>query len=248
VKGPFIVKPDSLSGGRGVRRFENRLEILEAFPRPEDLQGAIIEKFAEGELYSVEVTAVGGRAKSHQVTKLLKDDDYDCRTVMAPSGLDRAHEKEFKRMAELLAKRLSLTGIMDLEGMFLDGKFNLLEIDARFPSQTPITVHWSTGVNLLVETAACFIDLPPRPRPARRLREVVYEQYLFSGGRHIPSGERVFSKLGPVTVRPGFMGSDEALVSGDVKGGHFTAAFIRAKRPAASSPRAKPGGPGGPGR
>ncbi|MDR1309553.1 MAG: 3-methylornithine--L-lysine ligase PylC [Deltaproteobacteria bacterium] len=230
AKGAFIAKPSSLSGSRGVRFLRDSLEVLEAFPSPGDRDGLVIEEWLDGPSYSVEVTAVSGQARSFQVTLLGMDDVYDCCRVTAPSGLSASQERQLKSMAERLAMEMSLTGLMDLEAILCRGRFRLLEIDARFPSQTPMAVFWSTGVNLLVELAACFVGLPPgtpRPAMAARPRKVVFEQVLASAGHVIPQGEHILSGLGPVTLVEGFMGAREALVSGNPKGGHFAATLIR---------------------
>jgi pyrrolysine biosynthesis protein PylC len=121
---------------------------------------------------------------------------------------------------------------MDLEAIFSKGKFHLLEIDARFPSQTPMAVYWSTGINLLVELAACFMPLPPnthRPKRPRRIKGVVFEQFQVVSGERRPHGERIFSTLGPVHIEPGFMGATEALVAGDPKSERYAVTLITVK-------------------
>ncbi|MDR2302244.1 MAG: 3-methylornithine--L-lysine ligase PylC [Deltaproteobacteria bacterium] len=227
----FVAKPSGLSGSKGVKVFNDYRELLREFPEPEDAKDMVFEEFIEGPMYSVEVTAVNGMAKSHQVTLLGMDAQSDCNKVTAPSGLSRFREAKFRKIAANLAKEMNLTGIMDLEAILMDDKFYLLEIDARFPSQTPITVYWSTGINLLVELAACFVKIPPKtPRlkkPAQN-KSVTFEQFMVVRGKPRPYGERLFTTLGPVTLVPGFMGSNEALVAGNPKSSHFGVTLIRA--------------------
>ncbi|MDR0354777.1 MAG: ATP-grasp domain-containing protein, partial [Deltaproteobacteria bacterium] len=160
LPGPFIAKPDDLSGSRGVRYFESALEVLKTFPDPEMRQNLIIEEHLSGPSYSLEVTASKRRTRTWQTTLLGMDDIFDCCRVSAPSGLPPEREKELADIARRLARAVSLRGIMDLEVIDHKNQFKLLEIDARFPSQTPTAVYWSTGVNLLVELAACFMQLP----------------------------------------------------------------------------------------
>ncbi|MDR2387331.1 MAG: 3-methylornithine--L-lysine ligase PylC [Deltaproteobacteria bacterium] len=228
---PFIVKPSQLSGSKGVEVFTNYQALWDKFSKLENNKDMIFEEFIEGPIYSVEVTAVNGQAKSHLVTLLEMDRKNDCHKVMVPSGLSRFKEAKFRKIAEGLAKALNLTGIMDLEAVYRDNRFYLLEIDARFPSQTPMTVYWSTGKNLLIELAACFVKIPPQtPRlkkPAKN-KPVTFEQYLVVNGEAVPQGEGLFTSLGPVSLRPGFMGATEALVSGDPNSTHYGVTLIKA--------------------
>lgn len=47
---------------------------------------------------------------------------------------------------------------MDVEAILTRYGWRVLEIDARFPSQTPVTVYLSTGVNLAMALETCFLD------------------------------------------------------------------------------------------
>jgi pyrrolysine biosynthesis protein PylC len=226
----IIVKPSGLSGSKGVKFFENFEALDLDYSKSTYPEGLVVEEWIEGNLYSVEVTAINGEATSHQVTLLGVDDRYDCREVIAPSRLHLRTDNKLKNAAEQLASELKLTGLMDLEAIYRDGKFYLLEIDARFPSQTPMAVYWSTGVNLLVELASCFVERPPdQPEAGRRFRpakKVVIEQFFVVSGKRIPQGERMFRDMGPVKIIPGFMGSREALVAGNPEGGSYAVTLI----------------------
>ena len=57
-----------------------------------------------------------------------------------------------------LAEVLRLHGLMDLEVIQTPEGMRVLEIDARFPSQTPTAVWLSTGVNLAEHLAACVFS------------------------------------------------------------------------------------------
>jgi pyrrolysine biosynthesis protein PylC len=232
LKGPFVVKPSNLSGSRGVRFCNDTTELNElkaSYPGPEVWKNMVVEEWLKGPSYSIEVTGAAGKFKTHQVTLLEMDDIYDCCKITAPSGLPRNKEEEFAAMAERLAVELSLTGLMDLEAIYHKGSFKLLEIDARFPSQTPITVYWSTGVNLLVEMASCFVPVRAKSKVSATTdnpRKVIFEQFLFTDGKKIPHGEHIFTTMGPVKLMPGFMDSQEALVAGNPKSGYFAATLI----------------------
>jgi pyrrolysine biosynthesis protein PylC len=227
--GAFVVKPSGLSGSRGVRFFDSSAALEKAYPTVSSRRKLVIEQKLEGPSYSVEVTAVGGKkVKSWQVTLLEMDQVSDCCRVVAPSGLSRERELEFSSMAETLAAELKLTGLMDLEAIDHHGEFTLLEIDARFPSQTPITVYWSTGVNLLYELARIFVEVPGKPpKPLACPRKVVYEHVLAKNFEMSYHGEHLMINMGPLTWKQDFMGAKEALIAGKPKSGHFAATLIR---------------------
>ncbi len=102
---------------------------------------------------------------------------------------------------------------MDLEVIQTPEGMRVLEIDARFPSQTPTAVWLSTGINLAEHLAACFFPYAPgsglgAPRFAR------YEHVLCKdGGLHF-LGEHIMGQFGPLEPVNGFCGADEALVGG----------------------------------
>ena len=224
--GPFVAKPSGLSGSRGVLYFESEEDLEKALPGLG--RDMVIESRLEGPQYSIEVTAKNGVARAWQATRLEMDELSDCRLVEAPSDLSPQLEERFASMACKIASALSLTGLMDLEAILHDGVLTLLEIDARLPSQTPIAVWRSTGVNLLVELVRCFasVDAPP-PGPMKAKARVVLEHVKSRGGTVSRHGEHLMTSRGPLRVEPGLLGSEAALVAGDPK--DFVATLISAK-------------------
>ena len=108
---------------------------------------------------------------------------------------------------------------MDVEVILHDGRLKLLEIDARFPSQTPITVYWSTGVNMVAMLAEIFVGGASSLTLPEVHRHVVFEHFKISGGAVQAVGEGELPAFGPLAVRSGFCGAEEALVSrGDGQG------------------------------
>ncbi|MDR2442804.1 MAG: 3-methylornithine--L-lysine ligase PylC [Deltaproteobacteria bacterium] len=225
--GQYIIKPDNLSGSRGLKILDAQ-DVRRLYPTEKSRQGLVIEEYLSGPQYSVEVTARNGQAKSFQVTLLNFESAHDCYQVIAPSGLSPEREDKFGRMAELIAKKLSLTGIMDLEAIDSQGVLKLLEIDARFPSQTPTAIYYSTGVNLLVEMVNCFIPVSSHNAVTTKApKNVIFEHVHFQEGQRRPPGEWVMTTMGPLSVVPGFMGAQEALVGGKPETGNYVATLIR---------------------
>jgi pyrrolysine biosynthesis protein PylC len=229
AEGSFVAKPSVSSGSRSVLFFDDSREIEQRFPTLSSRCRMVIEEKLIGPSYSVEVVSVKGlKPKTFQVTLLEMDDTADCCRVIAPSNLPKEKEKALSNMAKQLAADLELTGLMDLEAIDHNGKLTLTEIDARFPSQTPTAIYWSTGVNLLYELAKCFVDVPgPAPVRFKTPRKVVYEHVLAKKFDISFHGEHLMTTMGPLTLRKDFMGAQEALVAGKAASGHYAATMIR---------------------
>ena len=175
----------------------------------------VIQEFLQGPSYSLEVFGFPGHYNVGQVTKLETDAGFDCKRVLAPAGLNRKLVREFERMSVIIAEALSLKGLADVE-VILDGDvLKLLEIDARLPSQTPTAVYWSTGVNLVKIWGELFVSpgIGTAPILPEKPRAVIYEHIRVSGGRIEVAGEHIMSGSGPLCVRSGFFGADEAVTS-----------------------------------
>ncbi len=124
-----------------------------------------------------------------------------------------------------LAEVLRLHGLMDLEVIQTPEGMRVLEIDARFPSQTPTAVWLSTGVNLAEHLAACFFPYAPGPGLGAP-RFARYEHVLCKdGGLHF-LGEHIMGQFGPLEPVNGFCGADEALVGGSLLSGSWAATLM----------------------
>lgn len=211
---PLIAKPSGGSGSRGVQVFQDSTAFMTAFPLGFATPHWLFEAYCPGPSYSVEVCGVPGAYRTFQVTGLLMDEAFDCCGVFAPSGLDAAQEQVIAHEAVRLAEALSLRGLMDLEVILTPDGYRALEVDARFPSQTPTTVWLSTGVNLLEHLAACFIPYPTAP--ADYLRPPVpawYGHVLARNGVLRPQGEHVMTVHGPLVQAEDRFGADYVLHS-----------------------------------
>ena len=144
---PYFVKPpcQSSSVGTSIVYDDSGLEGLDP--------SMLIEEYLEGDVVSLEVIGDGSHFAVIKETKVHVDDSYDCHMVTPI-----ARYPEFREISYQLAKNLNLRGIMDVEAIDSPGGLKVLEIDARFPSQTPITVYHPSGINLLEMLLEAFID------------------------------------------------------------------------------------------
>ncbi len=209
---PVIVKPDSASGSRGVRLVADAEKLPPYASRPAEY---VIEEFTPGPSYSVEVLGAPGRYHALQVTALEMDAGFDCKRVTAPAELEDDLVRRFQSLAVRLAAAVSLTGVMDVEAVLNGGELKVLEIDARLPSQTPTTVYWSTGVNMVALLGRLFggREIPPSCGAVGRERAVIYEHIRVNGTQLETVGEHIMAGRGPLQVVEDFFGADEALTS-----------------------------------
>jgi len=210
---PVLAKPDGESGSKEVEVFPD-LPALEArfgiLPPP----GRVLQAYVTGPSYSIEVMGRPGDYTPLQATDLEMDQDYDCKRVLAPSSLPSDLTVLFERMAVTLAETVGLSGIMDVEVILHEGRLEVLEIDARFPSQTPITVYHSTGINMVERLAMIFTSQDtnrPDPVAPRPTRGAVLEHIRVHNGQLTVCGERIMAEDGPLHLEADFFGADEAL-------------------------------------
>jgi pyrrolysine biosynthesis protein PylC len=212
---PVLAKPDGESGSKGVEVFHD-VQALEArfglIPPP----GRVLQEYVTGPSYSIEVMGRPGDYTPLQTTNLEMDRDYDCKRVLAPSLLPTDLTGLFEKTAVTLAEAVGLSGIMDVEAIVHEGQLKVLEIDARFPSQTPIAVFHSTGINM-VERLAMIFSAPDEDRPdsvpTRSTRGSVLEHIRVRDGQLSVCGEHIMAEDGPLHLEANFFGADEALTS-----------------------------------
>lgn len=226
---PIVAKPSNSSGSEGVHVFRSEDEI-KAFGMP-DFGGAswVIQEFVHGPSYSLEVLGIDGKYFPLQVTDIHMDADYDCKCVTAPTSLSRGLSSTFERISVNIARTLSLKGIMDVEAILNDGKLKVLEIDARLPSQTPTTVFWSTGLNMVEMLGNIFASHNSLLQDLKEATGVVYEHIAVSPGLLEIAGEHIMTGSGPLQVVPDFFGADEAITSYAEGRDHWVATLITAE-------------------
>ncbi|MCG8564861.1 MAG: ATP-grasp domain-containing protein, partial [Desulfobacterales bacterium] len=174
----------------------------------------IIQEYLEGPSYSIEVVGKPGTYQALQVTDLGMDAEHDCNRVTAPVAIDPQLTADFETMALTLAEALELKGIMDLEVIHHDNQLKLLEIDARLPSQTPMAVLASTGINMVELLAQTFVPAaPPLAHPTESPAHAVVEHIQVNPLEIEVLGEHIMATDGPLTWETDFFGATEALTS-----------------------------------
>ncbi len=163
---PVVIKPSEASGSHGVRVVSDSIALEEALPQIKDHYGDIvIEAYHEGPSLSLEVIARQGIGLSYLITELEFDAGLDCKRVYAPSRCSNELNQYFGSTCLDIARHLGLHGLVDVEVVVdpQQGGLVVLEIDSRFPSQTPMAVYHASGINLLDEWVKMHaISLPVR--------------------------------------------------------------------------------------
>ena len=211
-KFPVVAKPDRGSGSQGVTVFNNITELQDTLkpPSPEWL----IQEFIPGPSYSLEVIGLPGHYATLQVTDLAIDEQYDCKRVTAPSNLAGALISEFEALSLTLADALKLNGIMDVEVILYENELKVIEIDARLPSQTPTTVYWSTGLNMVQLLGDLFLNRQTRIQPnSNHEYGVIYEHVRKASNRLEIAGEHMMSGADALHIFTDFFGADEAITN-----------------------------------
>lgn len=210
---PVVVKPDRASGSRGVKIFHDAKSLNTFLSHPSATEPHIIQQYLEGPSFSIEVIGCPQNYTALQVTDLEMDDDYDCKRVTAPTRLSKNQVHQFETMAVAIAKAIGLNGIMDVEVLLHDNELKLLEIDARLPSQTPMAVYWSTGINMVRMLADLVLKNKKDDPDTKETRSVVIEHLQVSGSEITVLGEHIMAMDGPLKLQSNFFGANEAITS-----------------------------------
>ncbi len=210
---PVVVKPDQASGSRGVEVFNDAKALFSRFSNRQDLDNMVIQQYLEGPSYSIEIVGSPGKYQALQVTDLIMDKAYDCKRVIAPTQLLFHQIARFEEMALAIAEEIRLNGIMDVEVVLNNNDFKLLEIDARLPSQTPITVYGSTGINMVQMLGNLFLNKNSVDSEQKCERVAAVEHIRVSGADLEVCGEHIMTLDGPLTVQTDFFGANEAITS-----------------------------------
>ena len=210
---PIVVKPDGESGSRGVKIIHNEKELTSHFPTKNALSQIVAQEYLEGPSYSIEIIGFPGNYTPLQVTELQMDSDYDCKRVLAPSGLDSTRVMEFEQMAIRVAERIQLKGLMDMEVILHDSQLKALEIDARLPSQTPTAVFQSTGINMVKLLAELFLTGKMNINHINQPQTTIYEHIKVIRNHIEAMGEHIMSGIGSLKLCQGLFGADEVITN-----------------------------------
>ncbi len=216
---PVIVKPSGQSGSKGVQLVESERQMQDLKQTAESI---VVQQYLQGPSYSIEVLGDGKRYVALQTTELFMDEQYDCSGVMTPAQIPETVERQLRGEALSIAKKLQIKGIFDVEVILHEGMCKVLEIDARLPSQTPVTVFHSTGVNML--ELLCKSKYVPWGFP--REKPVLYQQIHVQGKQARVCGEGMMAKFGPLRIRKNFFGAPTAITSWRKGSDEWVAAMI----------------------
>lgn len=220
---PVVVKPDNASGSSGVIIAKDKNELDRACEKsPGEV---VIQEYLEGPSFSVEIIGQPGNYVTLQATDLFMDAQYDCSGVAAPTDLDSAKTDELHEQAIAIAEEIALHGIMDLEVILHDDKLKILEIDARFPSQTPITVYHSTGMNMVNMLAKLFLEGAVQKRPGTCVHSRIIHVKVEAGSVEV-CGEHIMGENGPLRFVTGIFGAKEALTTYQSGKSMWVATFV----------------------
>ncbi|NYT18801.1 MAG: 3-methylornithine--L-lysine ligase PylC [Methanosarcinales archaeon] len=179
---PYFVKPPCESSSIGTKIIYDDSELEGIDP------SMMIEEYLEGDVVSLEIIGDGEHFAVVKETKVHIDDTYDCHMI---TPID--HDPEFRQISYQLAANLNLKGIMDVEAIASDRGLKVLEIDARFPSQTPTAVYHSSGINLVELLMQAFTEGVTEIGKAPEKGYCIYEHLLLKDGELVPVGEHVLS-------------------------------------------------------
>jgi pyrrolysine biosynthesis protein PylC len=211
---PLVAKPSHASGSKDVTVLKSAEDARRRFPDGFPPPGWVLQQYLAGPSFSLEVAGRPGNYVPLQVTELFMDGAYDCKAVAAPCPLAAGQIHEIEALAVKIAEAIRLHGLMDVEVILHDGCFKVLEIDARFPSQTPVAVYSSTGCNMAEMLAECFLGPKTvRRRPAATVRGALLEHIRVTPRAIFVEGEHIMAAAGPLDRVPGLFGADEALTS-----------------------------------
>ncbi len=209
---PVIAKPSQASGSQDIKVFNHSAVLQDTIKQ--HTQEWLIQEFISGPSYSLEVIGLPGQYRTPQVTDLEMDSHYDCKRVTAPSNLADALVEDFEKLSLTMADALNLKGIMDVEVILHENDLKVIEIDARLPSQTPTTVYWSTGLNMIRLLGNLFLNRPDGIQShSNREYGVIYEHVSVTPDHLEIAGEHIMSGADGLKVCPDFFGADEAITN-----------------------------------
>jgi pyrrolysine biosynthesis protein PylC len=209
---PLVAKPSQASGSHGVVVFRDQSQVPQVFPLGLPRQGWVLQAYLQGPCYSLEVIGRPGGYLPLQVTELCMDAAHDCKRVVAPSRLTPGQVRDLETMAVRIAEALGLRGLMDLEVVRHEGTFKVLEVDARFPSQTPLAVYHASGCNMVALLGDLFLtETQLQWQPVVPVRGVVLAHVRVADRTLFVEGERIMARTDALQRVRGFFGADEAI-------------------------------------
>ena len=160
----------------------------------------------------MEVIGDGKRFWKLPITEVCIAPDYDAERIIAPAQITESERAQFEAIGQRLGERLRIDGIFDIEVMSDEGQLAAIEIDARFPSQTPVSVYHATGINMVAELTEMRLasDAYTAPQPTRT-GACWYQQIEVGPDGLKLTGEHPISACGPLALIPGLFGAEAVL-------------------------------------
>lgn len=209
-KYPVIVKPDNLSGSANVHIAYCDKEVKKYKNIYSD-QNLIIQEYLEGPSYSLEVLGDGEQFYFPLITQVIIDHEFDCKRIASPVNITQEKEKQMFDIAKTLADKIKINGIFDIEVIDSGKTLKVLEIDARMPSQTPISVYKSTGINMIKMLADMKQGKKISCEPAKKIQACLYQQIYVHSKKIEVLGEHIMSQSHSLEIIENFYGADEVI-------------------------------------
>lgn len=207
---PLILKPDGASGSTEVVRAESAAEVIDYLAGHRGSE-TIIEEYLEGRSFSLEVIGDGECFYFPQITEIITDEAYDCKQVIAPAVITLDEKRQFYEIACRLAAALPIKGIFDIEVISHRGRLKVLEIDARLPSQTPISIYHASGMNFVEMMANLTLGKGIAPLLRDKGSVCCYQQIRIADGVLQLAGERIMKEARSLKLIEHFYGADEVI-------------------------------------
>ena len=205
---PVILKPDDQSGSKDVKKAYSKEEAEEYLANTTG--NTVVQEYVEGRSFSIEVIGNGTEYLMPEITEVVIDKEYDCKRIIAPAKITPSERKQMMKMAELLAKSIQIKGIFDIEVISQEGILKILEIDARMPSQTPISVYHSCGINMVELLVQAYTKDTMRCTKSKE-KSVMYQQIVVKNSTIHVLGEHVMATCGRLHLEENFFGAEEAI-------------------------------------
>lgn len=166
---PLVVKPVDAYSSRGVRRAENREELIRYYAEAKEISrtgGVIVEEFCQGEEISVDAFIINGKAHILCVSnsdKILDDERFVIYRGKVPVNASKAVLDEIESIAQKITDAFGLVNAPLLIQMISDGEHvSVLEFCARTGGNTKyLLIRYSCGVDVI--DAAIDITLGRTP-------------------------------------------------------------------------------------
>ena len=210
---PVILKPDGLSGSCHVSKAYSRKQVKQ-YLQKNHAQETLIQEYLQGRSYSLEVIGDGENYYFPQITEVVVDKTYDCKRIIAPAQITESERRQMLHIGKTLAKRLKIQGIFDIEVISSKGRLKLLEIDARIPSQTPLSVWHSSGINMMEVLVNLTFGRKKEAEKAvcpSRTQVCMYQQIRAADGKIEVLGEHIMEDCQRLRLIKNFFGAEEAV-------------------------------------